>query len=64
METRISVREVVEAIGHMDDGERAELISALPAVFRLSPDDFGWLKAAQPSFEFWDNDDDAIYDTL
>ena len=24
----------------------------------------GWLKAAEKSFEFWDNPDDAVYDTL
>lgn len=24
----------------------------------------GWLKAAERSFEFWDNQDDAVYDTL
>ena len=23
-----------------------------------------WLRAAEPSFEFWNNDDDAIYDQL
>ena len=23
-----------------------------------------WLKAAEPAFEFWNNDDDAIYDRL
>ena len=24
----------------------------------------GWLKAAEKSFEFWDNPSDAVYDTL
>jgi hypothetical protein len=24
----------------------------------------GWLKAAEKSFEFWDNQADAVYDTL
>jgi hypothetical protein len=23
-----------------------------------------WLRAAEPAFEFWNNDDDAIYDQL
>jgi hypothetical protein len=26
-------------------------------------DNMGWLKAAEPSFPFWDNDDDAIFDS-
>lgn len=25
---------------------------------------FSWLKAAERSFEFWDNPADAVYDTL
>ena len=24
----------------------------------------GWLKAAETSFEFWNNEEDAVYDTL
>jgi predicted DNA-binding antitoxin AbrB/MazE fold protein len=24
----------------------------------------GWLKAAEKSFDFWDNKEDAVYDTL
>ena len=24
----------------------------------------GWLKAAEQSFEFWNNEEDAVYDTL
>ena len=26
-------------------------------------EDLQWLKAAEPSFEFWDNDEHAVYDT-
>ena len=25
---------------------------------------FGWLKAAENSFAFWNNEDDAVYDSL
>ena len=24
----------------------------------------GWLKAAEKSFDFWNNEDDAVYDSL
>ena len=24
----------------------------------------GWLKAAEKSFDFWENEDDALYDSL
>lgn len=27
-------------------------------------DELAWLKAAEPSFAFWDNDEDAVYDRL
>lgn len=64
MTTKLSVEEVVEAIGQLDSEERRELLTALPAVLRLSPDDYGWLKVVDSSFAFWDNDDDAVYDTL
>ena len=30
----------------------------------LSQEDLAWMRLAEGSFEFWDNDDDAIYDTL
>ena len=26
--------------------------------------DLGWLKLAEKSFEFWNNDEDAVYDRL
>jgi len=30
----------------------------------LSEDDLAWMRLADTSFDFWDNEDDAIYDTL
>ncbi len=27
-------------------------------------DQTSWLKAAEPGFQFWDNDEDAVYDRL
>ncbi|MEI7987649.1 MAG: hypothetical protein WCI88_01315 [Chloroflexota bacterium] len=30
----------------------------------ISQEDYGWLKLAESSFADWDNEDDAIYDTL
>jgi predicted DNA-binding antitoxin AbrB/MazE fold protein len=31
---------------------------------RSLKDDFTWLKAAERSFDFWDNEEDAVYDRL
>ena len=31
---------------------------------RSLTEDLQWLKASEKSFEFWDNPEDAVYDTL
>ena len=31
---------------------------------RSLAEDLQWLKASEKSFEFWDNPEDAVYDTL
>jgi predicted DNA-binding antitoxin AbrB/MazE fold protein len=31
---------------------------------RVLTEDLQWLKAAEKSFEFWDNEEDAVYDNL
>ncbi len=30
----------------------------------LTEEDLAWMRLAETSFDFWDNEDDAIYDTL
>ena len=64
MQSKLSVKQLVEAIEQLGPQERVELINVLPAVLRLSPDDYGWLKLSEPAFRFWDNDADAIYDNI
>ncbi|MBI5567957.1 MAG: hypothetical protein HY870_23875 [Chloroflexi bacterium] len=39
-------------------------LSQLRAGQLPSTTDVAWLKAAEPAFAFWDNPEDAIYDTL
>ncbi len=34
------------------------------AELRKLADDLAWLKAAEQSFEFWNNKEDAVYDRL
>jgi hypothetical protein len=59
-----TVREISEAIEHLDVREQIRLLQALPAHLKIQPDDVTWLKAAEPAFEFWNNPEDAIYDQL
>jgi len=30
----------------------------------ISEEDLAWMRLAEPAFAFWDNPDDAVYDTL
>ena len=64
MDSKLSVKQVVEAIERLGPQERLELVTVLPAILKLSADDYGWLKLAEPTFSFWNNDADAIYDGL
>ena len=38
--------------------------SSRAARIMSQPEDLPWLKAAELSFEFWDNEEDAVYDNL
>ena len=59
-----TVREISEAIEHLDVRQQIRLLEDLPAHLKIEPDDVAWLKAAEPAFEFWNNPEDAIYDKL
>ena len=59
-----TVREISEAIEHLDVREQIRLLQDLPAHLKIQPDDVAWLKAAESAFKFWNNPEDAIYDQL
>ena len=59
-----TVREISEAIEHLDVREQIRLLQDLPAHLKIQPDDVAWLKAAEAAFKFWNNPEDAIYDQL
>lgn len=59
-----TVREISEAIEHLDVREQIRLLQGLPAHLKIQADDVAWLRAAEPAFEFWNNPEDAIYDQL
>jgi len=59
-----TVRQINEAIEHLDVREQIRLLQDLPAHLKIQPNDVAWLKAAEPAFEFWNNPEDAIYDEL
>jgi hypothetical protein len=59
-----TVAEISEAIGKLPIKEQLALLQALPKHLKISPDEVAWAKAAESAFDFWDNPDDPVYDTL
>lgn len=59
-----TVQEIGEAIEHLNVRDQIRLLHDLPARLKIQPDDVGWLKAAEPTFEFWNYPEDAIYDEV
>ena len=61
---RLSLADVEQAIEHFPLQEQQRLLAELPRLLKISSADLAYLKLAEPSFQFWENPDDAIYDTL
>ena len=61
---RLSLEEIEDAIQQCAPEEQRRLLAALPTLLHISSDDLAWMKLAEPSFELWNNPDDAVYDTL
>jgi len=60
----MSLEEIEKAIKKLDKVEQQKLLQNLLKLLNIDPESFSWLKVAEPSFAFWDNEDDAIYDNL
>jgi hypothetical protein len=59
-----SVEQIEQAIERLDVKDQIQLLRELPGHLKISADDVAWLKLAESSFTFWDNPEDATYDTL
>jgi hypothetical protein len=59
-----TVAEITNAIEQLSVKDQLQLLQSLPAHLKIPPEDLAWTKAAESSFAFWDNPDDAIYDSL
>lgn len=53
-----------KAIRKLKPGQQRKFLRDLPAIIRLPREDVTRLKAAEKSFAFWDNPQDAVYDRL
>lgn len=56
------VEEILRKIADLEPEEQRQLLERLPQV--LLGEELAWLKMAEPTFAFWDNDEDARYDQV
>ena len=61
---RFSMKQIEEAIARAHPEEQKSLLRDLPHLLKISSADLTLLKAAEPSFDFWNNPDDMVYDQL
>lgn len=59
-----TVAEISEAIEKLPVKEQFALLQALPSHLKIPPEEIAWAKVAESAFDFWDNPEDAVYDTL
>ena len=61
---RLTLHDVEHAIEQFAPEDQRRLLAELPQLLKLSSQELGYLKLAEPAFQFWENPNDAIYDTL
>jgi hypothetical protein len=67
VQLKLTVEQISTAIMLLDRQERQELTQRLPLIIGVEPaqqDDFGWLRLAESSFAFWDDEAEDIYSDL
>ena len=64
MASKFSLKEIEDAIEHAPATDQQRLLKDLPRLLHISPIELSLLKNAEPSFDFWNNPDDAQYDHL
>ena len=61
---KVSIKAIEQAIVRAKPKEQRRLLAKLLRLLHIDPEDIAWTKLAEPSFEFWNNEQDAIYDQL
>lgn len=61
---KLSLEKIEAALERAKPEEQRRFLTRLPHLLKLHPDDTALLKLAEPSFDFWNNPEDAIYDYL
>ncbi len=58
------LRRLEQGLSRASRSQQRLFLARLPSLLDLRPSDLALLRAAEPSFAFWDNPDDAAYDDL
>jgi hypothetical protein len=59
----MTLESIEKAVKKLKPEEQKKFLRDLPALI-FDQEDLLWLKAAEKSFAFWDNPEDAVYDKL
>ncbi len=59
-----SLENIEKAITKAKPQQQRKFLARLPFLLKISYADLTFTKLSEKSFDFWDNDQDAIYDTL
>ena len=60
----LSIEKIADEIGKAKPEDQKLLLAKLPYLLKISLSDIVLLKLSEPSFDFWNNPDDQIYDKL
>jgi hypothetical protein len=60
----MTLKTLEKAIQKLKPEEQRKFLRDLPALIHLPKEDWARLKAAEKSFSFWNNAEDAVYDSL
>ena len=67
VQLKLTVDQISTAIMLLDRQEKHELTQRLPLIISIEQDmqdDLGWLRLAESSFVFWDDEEEDIYNDL
>ena len=59
-----TIEQIQQAIADADAETQRQLLAEMPRLLNIDAGSVRLLKAVEPSFDFWDNDEDTVYDNL
>ena len=60
----ITLEKIEKAIQKAKPEEQRKFVAKLPQLLRISLEDLFLLQFTEPSFNFWNNVDDMVYDSM